>query len=184
MVVIRPEEPEDAEAVASVHVRGWRAGYAGIMPDEVLTRLNPAAWAQRRRDAGTADPDHPFRTLVAMVDGQVAGFTTFGPYRRDQDPDDLDPAHGELLSMFVDPGRWGQGVGRELMRATRAGLAGQGRAELRLWVLADNRRARAFYQRDGLTADGERMTYQVPLAGGRTPVGLVELRYAARLDAA
>ncbi|MEH1013793.1 GNAT family N-acetyltransferase [Micromonospora sp. CPCC 206060] len=184
MVMIRPEEPDDAEAVAAVHVRGWRAGYAGVMPDEVLTRLNPVAWAQRRRDAGTAEPDHPFRTLVAVVDRQVVGFATFGPCRNNQDHDDLDPTHGELLSMFVDPVRWGQGIGRELMRATRAGLAGQGRAELRLWVLADNQRARRFYQRNGLTADGERMTYRVPLTGGRTPVGLVELRYTARLEVA
>ena len=49
------------------------------------------AWAQRRRDVGTADPEHPFTTLLAEVDGVVVGFTTFGPYRSNQDRDDLDP---------------------------------------------------------------------------------------------
>ena len=36
MLTIRREEPDDAEAIARVHMHGWQAGYAGIMPDEVL----------------------------------------------------------------------------------------------------------------------------------------------------
>jgi len=43
MLTIRREEPDDAEAVARVHVHGWQAGYAGFMPDEVLGRLNVVA---------------------------------------------------------------------------------------------------------------------------------------------
>jgi GNAT superfamily N-acetyltransferase len=182
MVVIRPETPADAEAVAGVHVRGWQAGYAGIMPAEVLSRLNVAAWAQRRRDVGTAEPDHPFRTLLADHDGTVAGFVTFGPYRNDQDADDLDHTLGEILALYVEPARWGTGVGGALLAAAVAGLAGRGWTELRLWVLRDNLRARRFYQRAGLAADGGRSTYQVHLSRGRPPVGLDEIRYAAGLD--
>ncbi len=68
MPTIRPETPDDAEAIARVHVRAWQGGYAGLIPAEVLSRLNPAAWAQRRRDMGTADPEQPFTTLVAIDD--------------------------------------------------------------------------------------------------------------------
>jgi GNAT superfamily N-acetyltransferase len=182
MPTIRPEQPDDAEAIARVHIHGWQAGYAGIMPTEVLARLNPAAWAQRRRDLGTADPEHPFTTLVAEVDGTVTGFATFGPYRNDQDRADLDPAYGEIVTMYVEPARWGTGLGRALLTAARAGLAERGWVEYRLWVLADNVRARHFYERAGLSADGTQSVYRVPLAGGRDPLGLVELRYAARLD--
>ncbi|SBT53396.1 GNAT family N-acetyltransferase [Micromonospora auratinigra] len=182
MLIIRREEPDDAEAVARVHVHGWQAGYAGIMPDEVLRRLNPAAWAQRRRDVGTADPDHPFTTLLAESDGVVTGFVTFGPYRNDQDRDDLDPAYGEILGMYLEPAWWGTGTGRALFAAARTGLAERGWTEYRLWVLADNARARRFYERAGLSADGVESTYPVPLAAGRDPVRLRELRYAARLD--
>ncbi|WP_319458950.1 GNAT family N-acetyltransferase [Micromonospora sp. RTP1Z1] len=182
MLTIRREEPDDAEAIARVHVHGWQAGYAGIMPAEVLRRLNPAAWAQRRRDLGTADPEHPFTTLVTEVDGTVTGFATFGPYRNDQDRADVDPAYGEILAMYVEPARWGGGTGRALLAAARAGLAGRGWTEYRLWVLADNVRARHFYERAGLSPDGAESTYPVPLSGGRDPLGLLELRYAARLD--
>ncbi|SBT38012.1 GNAT family N-acetyltransferase [Micromonospora narathiwatensis] len=182
MPTIRREEPDDAEAIARVHVRGWQAGYAGIMPDEVLCRLNPAAWAQRRRDLGTADPEHPFATLLAEADGVVTGFATFGPYRNNQDRGDLDDRYGEIVAVYVEPAFWGTGTGRELFAAARAGLAERGWTEYRLWVLAENARARRFYERAGLSPDGEESSYPVPLSGGRDPVRLRELRYTARLD--
>ncbi|MFF5214872.1 GNAT family N-acetyltransferase [Micromonospora sp. NPDC000442] len=182
MPSIRREQPDDAEAVARVHVRGWQAGYAGIMPDEVLNRLNPVAWAQRRRALGTADPDHPFTTLLAEEHGTLVGFTTFGPYRNNQDRGDLDPAYGEVVSLYVTPDHWGDGTARALFAAARAGLRESGWTEYRLWVLADNDRARRFYERAGLSPDGERSTYPVPLSGGRPSIGLVELRYTGRLD--
>ncbi|GGR70130.1 N-acetyltransferase [Micromonospora fulviviridis] len=182
MPTIRREEPDDAEAIARVHIRGWQAGYAGIMPDEVLNRLNPAAWAQRRRDLGTADPEHPFTTLVAEVDGVVVGFTTFGPYRNNQDRGDLDARYGEVLALYLEPAHWRSGIGRALHAAARTGLAERAWTEYRLWVLADNARARRFYERAGLSPDGEESTYPVPLHGGRDPVRLLELRYTARLD--
>jgi ribosomal protein S18 acetylase RimI-like enzyme len=181
VLTIRPEEPADAEAIASVHVRTWQAGYAGIMPDEVLARLNVQAWAQRRRDVGTADPEHPFTTLLAQRDDAIVGFTTFGPYRNNQDRDDLDHTYGEIVTMYVDPTQWGTGVGRALMSAGLAGLAGRGWREIRLWVLADNERARRFYERAGLVTDGERSTYELQRSGGRPPLGLVEVRYATHL---
>ncbi|MFJ8685199.1 GNAT family N-acetyltransferase [Micromonospora wenchangensis] len=181
MLTIRREEPDDAEAIARVHIHGWQAGYAGIMPAEVLVRLNPVAWAQRRRDVGTADPEHPFTTLLAEVDGLPAGFTTFGPYRNNQDRGDLDPAYGEVLAMYVEPAHWGDGTAQALFAAARDGLAAHGWREYRLWVLADNTRARRFYERAGLSVDGERSRYPVPLAGGGPPVYLDELRYTGRL---
>ena len=182
MLTIRREEPDDAEAIAGVHIRSWQAGYSGIMPDEVLGRLNVRAWAQRRRDLGTADPEHPFTTLVTEVDGVVTGFATIGPYRNNQDRADLDPTYGEIVTMYVEPARWGTGTGRALLGAARAGLAERGWVEYRLWVLAGNDRARRFYERAGLSPDGEVSAYTMPLSGGRDPVRLAELRYTARLD--
>ncbi|MBB4957405.1 GNAT superfamily N-acetyltransferase [Micromonospora polyrhachis] len=194
MVAIRLERPDDALAIAGVHVRAWQAGYAGIMPAEVLDRLNVAAWAQRRRERGTAEPEHPFRTLVATADDSdsdsdsdseeiVVGFATVGPYRTGQDPEDLDHRYGEILTMYVEPTRWGTGIGRALLAAAVTELAGRGWTELRLWVLAENSRGRRFYERAGLAPDGDRTVFRLQWSRGRPPVGLVELRYAARLSA-
>ena len=182
MPTIRPETPDDAEAIARVHVRAWQGGYAGLIPAEVLSRLNPAAWAQRRRDMGTADPEQPFTTLVATDDAGIAGFVTFGPYRVDQNRDDLDERYGEIVSMYVDPGAWGRGLGTALMGAACTALTARGWNQLRLWVLAGNVRARRFYERAGLAVDGEQSTYEVRWTSEATPVGLPELRYRGSLD--
>ena len=117
MVTIRRELPDDAERVAGVHVRAWQAGYAGIIPAEVLDRLNVNAWAERRREWRTADDDHPFTTYVTEGPHDVEGFVSVGPYRNDQNHDDLDPVYGEILAIYVDPAHWGTGVGRALMTA-------------------------------------------------------------------
>src|SRR5688500_1502703 len=140
MVTIRRELPDDAERIAGVHVRAWQAGYAGIIPAEVLDRLNVNAWAQRRRDWDTADDDHPFTTYVAEVPCDVEAFVSAGFYGNDQDHVELVPVYGEIVAMYVDPEHWGTGVGRALMTTACDHHADGGRNQLRLWVLADNSR--------------------------------------------
>ena len=85
---------------------------------------------------------------------------------------------GEIYAIYVAPERWGTGVGRALMTAARDALAAAGNAEIRLWVLAENARARRFYERAGMVTDGALGTF--------TPAGstveLAEVRYAMRLD--
>jgi len=38
--MIRPATPEDARAIAEVHVASWRYAYRGLLPDDVLDRLS------------------------------------------------------------------------------------------------------------------------------------------------
>lgn len=188
---VRPEKPADTEAVAALHVRAWQRGYADTMPADFLARLDPAAWAQRRREHLAAYPDGPFVSLVAEDgEGRIGGFTTVGPYQRGHNPADLDQVYGEILAIYVDPPLWGTGMGRALMAAAVSELAGRGFAEVRLWVLADNVRARRFYERAGLFPDGATATFRLDgFAAAPTDtdagagVELVEIRYAGRLPA-
>jgi ribosomal protein S18 acetylase RimI-like enzyme len=156
VTTVRPETPADVEELAALHVRAWRQGYAGILPDEMLAGLDAGVWAQRRRDA-LARGDTPYTSLVAERDGAVAGFITFGPYRVAQDMTKLDPEFGEILAIYVDPDRWRGGVGGVLMRAALAELR---QPEVRLWVLAENKRAQGFYRRHGLSPDGVTALYR------------------------
>jgi ribosomal protein S18 acetylase RimI-like enzyme len=173
MLVVRDSTEDDIDAVAALHVRTWQAGYAGIVPAEVLDALDPAAFAERRRSR----PVPPgARTVVADDGGTIVGFASFGPYRL-QDEDAYDPASGELYAIYVDPGRWNTGAGRALMTAVREALAADGYRKFRLWVLEENRRARRFYERAGMAPDGDRDVY-IP---GGSSVALPEVRYAAPL---
>jgi len=184
---VRPEKPDDTDAVAALHVRAWQRGYAGIVPDDFLATLDPAAWAQRRRERLDTYRAGPFVSLVAADGtGRLGGFTTVGPYQNDQNPADIDGAHGQLLAIYVDPPLWGTGAGRALMDAAMAELTGRGYPDVRLWVLADNARARRFYERAGLTHDGTRAMFRLDRITGTADgagggVELVEVRYAARL---
>jgi GNAT superfamily N-acetyltransferase len=168
MVEIRELTEADIDAVAAVHVRTWQAGYAGIVPAEILDALDPARFAARRRAQVVPPGGH---TVVADQDGTIVGFASFGP---DRGEDGI----GELYAIYVDPDRWGDGVGHRLFAAVCDGLTGTF-ARMRLWVLEENHRARRFYERAGMAPDGARDFYTPP--GG--DAGLPEIRYAMRLGA-
>jgi ribosomal protein S18 acetylase RimI-like enzyme len=180
-VRIRPAGVADADAVALVHVRGWQHGYAGLTPADTLAALDVAERATRWRERLASASSSPFATYVAEDStGAVVGFATIGPYRNQQRPDDIDARFGELLALYVDPGRWRAGVGRALTEKALAELAARGWTEIRLWVLEDNARARAFYERFGLVPDGQRATFTVDRPHGGSPARLVEIRYVRR----
>ena len=175
MLVIRPLTDADIDALAAMHVRTWQAGYAGIMPAEVLDALDQAAFAERRRSRN-APPGA--QTLVAEDGDAIVGFVSFGPHCREPGGDEYVDGIGEIYAIYVAPERWGTGAGRALMAAARQALTAAGKAEMRLWVLVENSRARRFYEQAGMAPDGARDTFTPP--GGTAE--LAEIRYAMRLD--
>jgi ribosomal protein S18 acetylase RimI-like enzyme len=53
---------------------------------------------------------------------------------------------GEVYAISVDPRRWGEGIGRELLSASEEATRELSYREAGLWVLEDNPRARRFYE--------------------------------------
>ncbi len=153
-MLIRSALPEDALAVAEVHVRSWQAAYRDLLPREYLDRLRPEDRASRY-DFGAIDPGKP-STLVAVREEVVLGFVTVMP-ARDSDA----RGKGEVCALYVDPQWWDQGVGRALMQAGRARLGMLGFRDAILWVLAGNTRAGRFYAHDGWRPDGGRRAASV-----------------------
>src|SRR3954470_12840790 len=99
MLVLRPLTDADVDAVAGMHVRTWQAGYAGIMPADVLDALDPAAFAEIRRPRN-APPGA--QTLVAEDCGTIVGFVSFGPHRRQNGAGYVDGI-GEIYAIYVAP---------------------------------------------------------------------------------
>jgi ribosomal protein S18 acetylase RimI-like enzyme len=145
MLIIRSATPDDALAVATVHVRAWQEGYRGLVADDYLDALRPEDRAARY-DLGASDPARP-STTVAVRDGVVCGFATIGACR------EAGAQTGELLALHVDPSAWGLGVGRRLIAEARARLHSLGFTEAVLWVLVGNERAQRFYRIDGWRPD-------------------------------
>ena len=151
---LRLAVPEDAMAVARVHVRAWQAAYRGLMPDDHLAGLRPQERA-RHYDFAGLDPTGP-RTLVAVEADTVLGFATISP-ARDEDV----RGQGELCALYVEPDCWGRGIGQALASAARSDLYRLGFRKAVLWVVAGNVRAQRFYRADGWTADERRRARQV-----------------------
>ena len=169
-MLLRLAEPEDAIAVARVHVRSWQVAYRTLLPADYLDQLRPEDRAQKY-DFASLDPRKP-QTIVAVEEGLVHGFATTAPSR---DPDL--PGHGELYALYVDPEQWGRGIGGALISAARTRLFGLGFRNAVLWVLAGNTRAERFYQIDRWAPDGLRRTDSV------WGVTVDEIRYQRELEA-
>jgi ribosomal protein S18 acetylase RimI-like enzyme len=196
VIDIRPGSPADVAAIARVRRESWFAAYAGIIDRGIIDRVTATG-------GRAVDPPPYRRTVVALAgdDPAVIGFASFGPERTvvfaSPPPapvggyaatagaagglagDDLTPAGragevGELYALYVTPAWWSTGAGRALMDAVLAALAEAGYRAAVLWVLADNARARRFYERAGFAADGA--SHIIADLGG-----VLELRYARDL---
>ena len=169
-MLLRSAEPEDAIAVARVHVRSWQVAYRTLLPADYLDQLRPEDRAQKY-DFASLDPRKP-QTIVAVEEGLIHGFATTAPSR---DPDL--PGHGELYALYVDPEQWGRGIGVALISAARTRLFRFGFRNAVLWVLAGNTRAERFYQIDRWAPDSLRRTESV------WGVTVDEIRYQRELEA-
>lgn len=150
---IRPATPDDALAVAQAHVRSWQVGYRGLIPDVVLDNLDPVRRAaQYSFDSRLPGPF----TLVAHDAGTICGHVTIGANHDDDLSRNAVAPHGEIWALYVDPARWGTGIGRMLIAAARAQLVLAGYTDAVLWMLDGNTRALRFYEHDGWVLDGAR----------------------------
>ena len=166
-VTVRAATIEDARAIAVVHVEGWRASYRTILTREFLDGLSVEKRQALWTESLSEPPTPTSRVIVAAEDdGAIAGFAAVGT-SRDEDTKHL----GELMALYVLPSHWDRGVGRDVHDAALAVLAVAGFAGAIVWVLADNARGRAFYDRRGWKADGSRK--QAPVGGAN----YTELRY-------
>jgi GNAT superfamily N-acetyltransferase len=141
---IRTATGTDAEGIARVQERGWQAAYRHVFPLEELDRggfIQVARWRER-----LLRPPAGWSTFVAERNGTIVGFTSVGPSRDER-------GIGELYAIYVDPDEWSTGTGRALIERAEEQLHAD-YAEVTLWVLEDNPRARRFYERAGWTLDG------------------------------
>ncbi|MEX2645807.1 MAG: GNAT family N-acetyltransferase [Gaiellaceae bacterium] len=139
-MLVRAAVPEDAEAIARVHVRAWQVGYAHVFPPEKLAGIDEAARARQWREGLESD-------WSALVLDDGSGFASVGPSR------DVE-GEGELYAIYVSPEHWDTGRGRALMERAVEDLRAQGFEEATLWVLEDNPRARRFYEAASWRLDG------------------------------
>jgi ribosomal protein S18 acetylase RimI-like enzyme len=149
---VRRANPEDAGAIAAVHVRSWEAAYRGLVPEEWFAERTLQRRTQLWRELLRGD-EHT-RVFVACLNGTLVGFCGATTPSRDEDAGE---GTSEIAALYVDPDHWRTGAGRALITATLHDLAGCLRRDVTLWIFEANDRARSFYVRMGFEPDGGRI---------------------------
>ncbi len=160
---IRPITPtDDRMAISGVYEESWKFAYRGIVPQDYLDSIPRGRWLPVF--------DVPGRhTLICMDNGRIVGTVGFGPSRIDR----LD-GWGEIISIYLLPDSMGKGYGTALMNAALSECRRLGYDNIFLWVLEENTRARAFYERLGFLPTDDCLTDTI---GGKE---LREVRYIHR----
>jgi GNAT superfamily N-acetyltransferase len=142
-VELRTATAADVDTCLAVQRRSALVGYAHIFPQQEYPfpeDVVRAEWAQRFAQG--------VRVTLAVSAGEVLGTVSVRPPR--------------LESLFVVPESWGDGVGRVLHDAALAQIRAAGCAAAELDVMADNARARRFYEKQGWIEDQRSGTLPFP----------------------
>ena len=147
----------------TVFARATRAQRAGALD----------VWRAARTAAGT--PPSPARVdrvreklgddtacLLVGCDGLVVAMALAEPYRERRGAGAVRPGAGHVSMVFVDPERWGRGVGGQLLDALHQEMRARGWTTSSLWTRSSNDRARRLYEGRGyqLTGDVEHLRGQ------------------------
>jgi GNAT superfamily N-acetyltransferase len=153
-VTIRPAAPVDRSAVLAL---ADRLADFELPPGRTAREIQVAD--HHLFDAQFARPSDDVLFLVAEEDGAILG-TIFVNTHTDYFTK-ATVAYVEVLA--VAEAAAGRGIGRALMGATEAWAREKGFGRVELAVFANNRRARAFYEHLGYSA--ETMRYVKPVRG-------------------
>jgi GNAT superfamily N-acetyltransferase len=93
--------------------------------------------------------------LVGVEDGEMSGHVAFVQARERDEPRPEIPGVAHLWQLFVRPRWWGSGLATELNRLAVEEATRRGYETMRLFTPAGHARARAFYEREGWSTDGE-----------------------------
>ncbi|MFJ8105099.1 GNAT family N-acetyltransferase [Streptomyces sp. NPDC096132] len=138
--VIRTVVPAEAEAVVALHARARATYYPDGIPQD------GTAWLANWRTA-IERPDG--QVLCVVEQGRIVGLASF------RVPEGAGAETVKLFQFHVDPDRWRAGIGTALHTACVEQWRADARRTAVLDVHVDNRRAQAFYARQGWVPDPE-----------------------------
>ena len=96
--------------------------------------------------------------LVVAEDDSVVGMASGLSGRADDGTGPVVPGLCHLGMVFVEPLRWGEGIGHALVAAAVDQAAGLGYRRVQLWTHESNERAQRLYRAHGFAPSGRTMT--------------------------
>jgi GNAT superfamily N-acetyltransferase len=130
----------------------WEPTYRFIISREQIEYMYRVIYTPASLRQQMTEQRHAF--LLAYVDGEPAGYASYGPL-----PAEAGPAAYKLHKIYVLPTRQGQGLGLQLLDSVEAAVRQAGGASLELNVNRYNP-ALAFYERRGF---GQKREVDIPI---------------------
>lgn len=122
-IEIRKANPEEAEKIIDIHIEVWNSTYKDLIPQEIIDKL------QYKDEERIISKQKSIReknnTFVALVDGKIVGFNTYGKTKKASYPN-----AGEIYAGYILDGYQGLGIGRKLAIACMQELLNEGYTEL------------------------------------------------------
>jgi GNAT superfamily N-acetyltransferase len=139
--VIRHGSLEDLDLVFPIQREASVTGFAHVFPPELYPFPDEVVRSDLRE--ALDDPAN-----VLLIDDAERGFALVG--------------HGWLQRLYVREPAWGSGLADELHAAALEALRSLGARSASLWCLAENVRARRFYERRGWRLNGSERVVPFP----------------------
>lgn len=156
-VVLRDATRADIKALAGLWHAGWHEAHAAVVPADLTASRDLESFETR---AGW----HLDRTRVAIIDGELAGFTII--------------KDAELYQIYVAERAQGTGVAQSLLADAQTCLRDTGIAVAWLACAIGNERAARFYRKMGWTLAREE---EVELETSGDPFPMTIWRFEKRL---
>ncbi len=136
-LTLRTATVDDAQAIAQIHLNGWRTTYRGLVPDAYIESLDQNRRTARWKDMLTNGDE---KVIVATKGETVIGFVSGGETRNT-----LTDNPGEIYAVYVDETYRGQGVGKQLCDKMMRWLEKSKLSPVVVWV-AEGNPHRHFYE--------------------------------------
>lgn len=155
-------ETDDLFAVSQIYEESWKFAYRRLIPGAYLRSIPTGRWVPHLREG-------KWDTLVLLERGKYVGTSSYCGSRFPEFS-----GFGEIVSIYLLPSYMGRGYGRSLLNTAVQNLAALGYRDIFLWVLEENRRARAFYERAEFQPG---KTFRADVIGGKPVREISYLRH-------
>jgi ribosomal protein S18 acetylase RimI-like enzyme len=125
--------------MARLHVRCWREAYADFLPSELMNTFGNETRLPMWRSVSANSNRF---VLAAYENGNAIGFVISGA----TDEKHIENQDGHLWALYIAADHARRGIGRHLISCAAADWIKKGGTSITIGVLAENIRARSFYE--------------------------------------
>ena len=140
--MVRNAEARDIPRIAEIIIFGKRVAYRDILQNDAVSFQE----LQVVNLAGHYNKNHKLLEQMLVYDDGIVK----GVINRQRRADAI-----EICEFYVEPFFLGQRIGTQLLDKTVQEARQQGKLSIYLWVIAENQKAREFYEAHGFSASGK-----------------------------